>query len=142
MNPLDLVRAEFPATVLKRQIVADEPRRLERWIARQAEGLRVVLLVVDEQAHADNRLFRRYRGYVVKPFSAWSGYTPAEAHEELLALHATFEHRLPNGKVVTVRWRTHLMPDDIFREYIRRCEDWLISEGCVLPARKQERVAS
>lgn len=141
MNPLDLVKAEFAATVIKRQLVADEQRRLERWIARQPEGLRVVLLLVDEQARADNRFFREYRGYIVKPFSEWSGYEPDEAHEELLKLFASFEHKLPNGTVVTVTLRTHLMNDGQFREYINRCRRWLIEQGCPIPERRQEPAA-
>lgn len=139
--PLDEVRAEFPLTVLKQRPVVDEQRRLERFLARQPDGLRLVMLFVDEQARADNRFFREYRGYIVKPFSEWSGYLPDEAHEELLRLFATFEHRMPNGKVVTVTWRTHMMNDQQFREYINRCRYWLIEQGCPIPERRQEPAA-
>lgn len=140
MNPLDLVRAEFPLTVIKRQLVVDEQRRLERFIARQAEGQRFVLILVDEQARADNRFFREYRGYIVKPFSDWSGYQKDEAHRFFQERFATFEHRLPNGKVVPVTVPTHLMPNGMFREYIDRCRHFLIEQGCPLPERR-ERVA-
>lgn len=140
MNPLDEVRAEFPLTVLKQRPVVDEQRRLERFFARQPDGLRLVMILVDEQARADNRFFRRYRGYVLKPFSVWSGYTPDEAHEVLIELHSTYDYKLPNGTVIKRQLRTHSMTDEQFADYIRRCEVWLIEQGCMLPERR-ERVA-